>query len=61
MLKLKKAIVKFLYNNYVGIRTLKLGKYHLTFVKAGPPMFIFFIVYGILKIIQYTIFGLTFL
>ena len=56
-----KKIIGFLYKNYVGTITFKIGKYYASQVKAARIMFPFMLLWGILKSIQYLMFGLTFI
>ena len=51
MNKLYYSIIKFLYNNYIGTRKFKIGKYTIFPVKAARIMFPFFIVWGITLIL----------
>jgi hypothetical protein len=45
-------IITFLYNNYCGIRTVKLFGKKYTAVKASKILFPFFLLWGITKLFQ---------
>lgn len=47
-----KTIIKFLYNNYCGIRTINLFGKKYTATKASGILFPFMILWGITKLFQ---------
>jgi hypothetical protein len=58
MKKVYKKIIDFLYKNYTGLISYKIGKYEVYSVK--PYILIFVIFWGILKLIQSLVFGFVF-
>lgn len=58
MKKLYNKIIEFLYRNYTGLISYKIGKFNLYSVK--PYISIYVVFWGILKLIQSFTFGFVF-
>ncbi len=59
MKKMYKLLINFLVKYYAGTISWKWGKWYMSSVK--PTLFIFFLFYGVLKLIQALNNGITFL
>lgn len=47
-----RKIIDFLYNNFYGVYSFKIGKKCFTAVKASRIMFPMFLIWGIIKLVQ---------